>query len=180
MNYIVWIIIAIVVVVMAIIGYVAENKNKPKTKKAKENNIPEVNIAQIEAKEGANTWSKNAAPKDEKQEKEHKVATIDDWSKIPPAEHKPAEKPQKKVEETNHKDQEAMFSDVDNNKSEIKEVRTEPLVKPPVSSPSVKQEPTPVPAQSVTTNEVKPKEVEIKTPTNTPAHQPANKPIQNK
>lgn len=129
MSYIIWIVVGAIVVIMAIIGYVAENKGK--NEKVKKERIPEVNVQEIEAKEGAATWSKDAKPKDEKQEIEHKVASVDDWSKIPTTEDKlpevkldalKDEPKEEEKEESKQENEEVMFADIDTNRSNIKEL----------------------------------------------------------
>ncbi len=138
MNYMIWIIVGVVVILMAIIGYFADKKTKPA--KVKKQNIPEVNVAKIEASEGAATWSKDAKPKDERQEKEHKVASIDDWSKIPETNEEP--KPASEEPPANDQEPMSMFENPGSNQSEIKEIATENISVPATEPMQIPEEPS--------------------------------------
>lgn len=165
MNYI-WIIVIVVVVMMAIIGYIAENSKKGKNEKPKKE-TPNENISKTEAKQGAENWSTKSKPKDEKQEIEHKVPTIDDWSKIPAVDNKsPESKPEAPKENNPAKEKEdVMFKELNENQSDIKEVAPEPMpaennnIEPTVMPAT---EPVPVPTPASPTNNIETEKNEIK------------------
>ena len=126
MSYIIWIVITVVIIIMAIIGYVAEHAGE----KSEEDKAIDAFLEDTELKEGAATWSKDAKSNDEKQETEHKVASIDDWSNIPKVEETlPKEKSEKpKTEEKiNVVLNESTPSVTNDNKHEIGEPTTEVL-----------------------------------------------------
>ena len=147
MNYIIWIVIGAIFVIMAIIGYVAEHSGNKNVRK-EQVNIPEVNVSNIETKEETATWSLNAKPKDEKQEILHKVPSMDDWTKIPSTEDKLPEVkldvPKEEVKGANVVENQPMFADVVTSKSNISEPTGEVLS---VEEPATTPIPTPVPAQ---------------------------------
>ena len=156
MNYMIWIIVGVVVILMAIIGYFADKKTKPA--KVKKQNIPEVNVAKIEAREGAATWSEDAKPKDERQEKEHKVASIDDWSKIPETNEEP--KPASEEPPANDQEPMSMFENPGSNQPEIKEIATE-NISVPATEPNIVQDEPSVPTPTIETTEPSPEPASI-------------------
>ena len=76
-NWVFWAIIAAIILVMAIIGYLVESSELNK-KRVIEEEKPE------ETKEQENLlWSENAPKEDERQETIHTVEQADDWTTIP-------------------------------------------------------------------------------------------------
>ena len=136
--YIIWIIVIAIVIIMAIVGYMAEH-----TKEGKETTkIKEENIDKVENENS--TWTSNAPVKDEKQEIEHKVPSIDDWSKIPETANETNEvKLETPNENPTENKETVMFDSPNANQSEIKEV--------PVETSNIQE--IPAPATTSTENQ---------------------------
>jgi len=86
-NWIFWIIIAAIVVIMAIIGYLAEgtkldskSKAKQKEHEDKKEKVEEISITEETNEPSA--WT-GEVKKDERHEQVHDVPSIDDWTNIP-------------------------------------------------------------------------------------------------
>ena len=86
-NWAFWIIIAVIIVMLAIIGYLAEGtelgpkkKNKKKNETKVTGEVEEINIT--EETNAPSAWT-GEIKKDERHEQVHDVPTIDDWSSIP-------------------------------------------------------------------------------------------------
>lgn len=103
-SWIFWVIVAAIVVIMAIIGYLAEgtklgSKSKNKQNEEKENKEEVEEILVAEETNAPSAWT-GEVKKDERHEQVHDVPSVDDWTNIPTdtvAETPAIEKP---VEET--------------------------------------------------------------------------------
>lgn len=112
--------IGAILIIMAIIGYVAEKNGLVKKKEEKsQEQIPEVSVN--ESNLGAETWSENAKPKDEHQETIHKVPTMDDWSSIP-TDGLPKTENLTASEKVDNTQDEPMFPEINSTDLEIPEV----------------------------------------------------------
>jgi len=86
-NWVFWAIVIVIVILLAIIGYLAEGttlgpKNK---KKQQQQNNPEKDVEEIKITEENNApsaWT-GEIKKDERHEQVHDVPSIDDWTNIP-------------------------------------------------------------------------------------------------
>jgi len=86
-NWVFWAIVIVIVILLAIIGYLAEGttlgpKNK---KKQQQQNNPEKDVEEIKITEENNApsaWT-GEIKKDERHEQVHDVPSVDDWSTIP-------------------------------------------------------------------------------------------------
>lgn len=144
MNIITYIIIGAVIILMAIIGYIADKNKKPK-----QENKPTQPTSET-LNQGAQTWSEKSKPKDERQETIHKVPTVDDWSTIPT---NTDQLPEVQLEnpntqpETQNDDMEPIFPDIKPTDLEIPElkepeIKTEPVENlAPETIPSIEQPP---------------------------------------
>lgn len=124
MNTMTLIIIGAIIVIMAIIGYIADKKGMAKKPVKEERPQVKPQEPQIE------TWSEDAKPKDERQETIHKVPTMDDWASLPENEN---QLPEVDLENPNLKEEtietsEPMFSELNQETSEVPEIKEPVLV----------------------------------------------------
>ena len=125
------IIIGAILVIMAIIGYVAEKKDLVKKKEIakKQDKVSEINLP------ADNTWSSETKPKDEKEEIVYNVPSMDDWSTIP-TDLSLNEEDASSTEDVSNGEEE-MFSEI---KTNDLEVSSEPIMEENVVSESSDKE----------------------------------------
>ena len=86
-NWVFWVIVITIIILMAIIGYLAEgtelgpkSKRKPKEEQKESNNVEEISVTE-EANEPS-AWT-GEITKDERHEQVHDVPSLDDWTNMP-------------------------------------------------------------------------------------------------
>ena len=92
-SYIFWIIISAIIIVLALIGYLAEGTEfANKALKKQKNDVAKTDTGVVEAdlpvevlkvKDDPSAWTGDVPAVDERQETEHKVDSVDDWMNTP-------------------------------------------------------------------------------------------------
>ena len=84
-NWVFWAILGVIIVLMAIVGYLAEGTEllKKKDKKVKKEKVTEITTPTNPAPAQPSAWTGEVKKEDEHQEQVYTVPSINDWSTIP-------------------------------------------------------------------------------------------------
>lgn len=84
-NWVFWAILGVIIVLMAIVGYLAEGTDllKKKDKKPKKEKVTEVTTPENTDSNQPSAWTGEVKKEDEHHEQVYTVPSVDDWSAIP-------------------------------------------------------------------------------------------------